>query len=818
MPIMDNDRPTDDDRLDFRAYSRILSSILRTAETPITVGVFGSWGSGKTSLLSMLMKDVAQVPASVGSPVAPVWFNPWQYHRAEDLQRAFILRVLDAFRYKPEESDESASESKTPDEGRTKVEEKLALLEAALHSTVELRVPRKLSFDLTKIGKDTLQEIMALLCDHFPLLAATGILMRSAKRIVECTQGRDYDPAKMDNVITREIVVLLRKQLRTFDEFHAAFAELVELRVENAQGRMFVFVDDLDRCLPEQALEILEAIKLFFDAKGCVFVIGMDRDVVAQGIEFHYKHLALTDGVIRSDLIPTGDSYLQKMIQLPFYLPPLSTERVEKYIKGKVAEAEPLPACGPRLFALGLPPNPRQVNLALNSYRLFRAIAEQRIAGGTLQQIAWPLLIKTVIIQTQAEFKDFYQAWQVNSTLISQLEAVYRQTQSHGPSIADSAVPAASAPIASGMDPQLGQSELLSKFQKTDTAANRRLRNLLSEGREWTADTPAEERELFQGLAPSQIRDYIYLVSTEGTTEHLVETTDKTIESLLSGDPARVKDAVAAILESEATKSYRDYLQRALASISEGGMGLATASRIQAGNALAYLGDNRQGVADPPKMLPIAGGEFLFGRDKEKRKLRSGFEISMYPITNAQYQAFINDSEGYPVPGVPDPEPFERPYCWDPQKRVYPEGRMNHPVVLVSLDDAKAYCAWLSKRGGGQYSLPTEEQWERAARGIDGREYPWEGGFSGDKSNTAEGRAGGTTAVGSYPDGASADGMLDCAGNVWEWTSTQTQDRYQCCGGSWAGDQDQAKCWTRKAFFKELRLNVLGFRVVRNAA
>ncbi|OGG48432.1 MAG: hypothetical protein A3F84_14700 [Candidatus Handelsmanbacteria bacterium RIFCSPLOWO2_12_FULL_64_10] len=91
-----------------------------------------------------------------------------------------------------------------------------------------------------------------------------------------------------------------------------------------------------------------------------------------------------------------------------------------------------------------------------------------------------------------------------------------------------------------------------------------------------------------------------------------------------------------------------------------------------------------------------------------------------------------------------------------------------HPVVGVSWEDAKAYCEWAGKR------LPTEEEWQQACQGRDGREYPWGNGFGSGRANIEGFREGflQTAPVGSYPNGASPYGAMDMAGNVWEWTSS----------------------------------------------
>jgi formylglycine-generating enzyme required for sulfatase activity len=108
------------------------------------------------------------------------------------------------------------------------------------------------------------------------------------------------------------------------------------------------------------------------------------------------------------------------------------------------------------------------------------------------------------------------------------------------------------------------------------------------------------------------------------------------------------------------------------------------------------------------------------------------------------------------------------PYNWS--GKTPPKGKENHPVGLVSWHDARAYCKWLSEVTGKLYRLPSEAEWEKAARGTDGRIYPWGNRWKKKRCNTEEGVEWETTPVDAYPSGASPYGCLDMAGNMWEWT------------------------------------------------
>jgi formylglycine-generating enzyme required for sulfatase activity len=180
-------------------------------------------------------------------------------------------------------------------------------------------------------------------------------------------------------------------------------------------------------------------------------------------------------------------------------------------------------------------------------------------------------------------------------------------------------------------------------------------------------------------------------------------------------------------------------------------------------------------------MVLIPAGEFTMGSDpgldqaavddEQPQHTLSlpDYYLSKTLVTNAQYAAFVQ-ATGHRVP-----------YHWRGGKP--PRGEEEHPAVNVSWHDAMAYCSWLAEATGKLYRLPSEAEWEKGARGSDGRIYPWGSQWDAARCNSREAGKGdtvavlgiykgSTTAVGAYPDGASPYGLLDMAGNVWEWTSS----------------------------------------------
>ena len=166
----------------------------------------------------------------------------------------------------------------------------------------------------------------------------------------------------------------------------------------------------------------------------------------------------------------------------------------------------------------------------------------------------------------------------------------------------------------------------------------------------------------------------------------------------------------------------------------------------------------------PNEMILIPEGEFIRGTNERlpdegprHKKTTKAFYIDKYEVTNFQYKKFIDDTSRR------SPRHF--------RNRTFPEGKVDHPVIYTSWTDAKDYCNWAGKR------LPTDIEWEKAARGVDGREYPWGNKFDIKNANMPLrweriGQFGDTTPVGSFKEGVSPYGLHDMTGNVWEWTSS----------------------------------------------
>jgi formylglycine-generating enzyme required for sulfatase activity len=276
---------------------------------------------------------------------------------------------------------------------------------------------------------------------------------------------------------------------------------------------------------------------------------------------------------------------------------------------------------------------------------------------------------------------------------------------------------------------------------------------------------------------------------------------------------------------------------------------LSPRERAGAGSTLSSIGDER----NLEEMVLVPAGSFLMGTKPEqvepqvaitfdwykrnapnstvteddfRRWIQSelpqyevtlpAFRISKYPVTNHQYAQFVAATGHRP------------PQHW--RSDTPPPELLNHPVVYVDWHDANAYCAWVSKQRGAIVRLPTEAEWEKAARGSDGRAYPWGNEFDADRCNMFETRIQSTSTVGIFPSGNSPYGVADMAGNVWEWTSSQYRDypyqpddgreeptsdaRRTLRGGAFYDYEVNVRCAFRYFSYPTSWFDFVGFRVL----
>jgi hypothetical protein len=302
----------EEDDFEFSPFVEILGDIINdTKILPFTVGIFGEWGSGKTSLLKLLQKWLEKMG------FITVWFNPWKYDNKEELWAALIRSIL------------LEIHAQTPDK------ELKEAVWALLRSASWITFKKGISF------------------------ATKGLV---SERNIE----------KMKNAVVNQSKI----EHEFLNKFENKFSDAVKAYVGDT-GKLIIFIDDLDRCIPENAITVLESLKLYLDNSLCVFVLGMDRTIVEVGIRHRYG----------KEINISGREYLEKIVQLPFFLPPVQFGKLQETLISQ-SDAASYPPEIWSLIRYGLGGNPRKAKRFVNSFYLAQeALKRPEIIGETLVPI-----------------------------------------------------------------------------------------------------------------------------------------------------------------------------------------------------------------------------------------------------------------------------------------------------------------------------------------------------------------------------------------------------------------------------------------------
>lgn len=766
-----SDQPARDDALHFEPYVRTLADIIAdpSTQTPLTIGVFGDWGRGKTSLMRMVERDLVEGQVEDGFTVAPVWFNAWLYSRDEALWRALIARVVQAVLGFPGLDEATAVE--------------LRRLETRLYA------PER--YESGQIALPT-GSLPGLEGATLPALTALELLRRRAVR-----DGDEKAEASLAEIIAdveASQTLTRRDHLVALDDFRLQFERLSHEHIE-PRGRLVIFVDDLDRCLPEAAVEVLEAIKLFLDVPGIVFVLGVDQSVLEEGIRVRYgqrygREMEALDGA----------RYLEKIIQIPLNLPQLQSRDIEGYVTDLAAGLLPDVRCE-RVFAVGLEPNPRRIKRTLNVFLLLWRLSQNQ---PDLRRVIRPVrLAKIVVIQQY--HRDLFTLLAQGPHYLPDLERRLRE-------MAKLPAEEREVQIRMGLGTGTGSGEGPTAGPLQAYLGRSLLRALL------TCTDEDEEDANFADLKPDQVAAYLFLTRTTTPEE----------EGLIKKAPARKMASGAARPEGAEAAEPVHVLEPQMVTVPAGPFLMGTTKQEVGLLLKEFKGSKQEDFAaeQPHHTLDLPE-----------------FQIARYPVTNADFARFIDDG-GY---GKRD---YWTQAGWEWKEKVgraQPElwqgGNFSapaQPVVGVTWYEAVAYCNWLAARTGKPYRLPSEAEWEKAASwdaGAEGRppgkrRFPW-----GEQAPTPEfcnfgKNQGRPTPVGQYsPQGDSPCGCADMAGNVLEWCSTKWAEYYQddgrradddlegeaprvVRGGSWANDAVWCRSSAARRLDPRLRSNSSGFRCV----
>ncbi|MBF8276237.1 MAG: hypothetical protein HW390_1310 [Candidatus Brocadiaceae bacterium] len=324
-----------EDLLGFDKYIEALGKMVTHEgfKTPFCIGIFGKWGSGKTSFMRLLEKRLS---ASGSKPfIVPVWFNPWRYQKEEHLIIPFLKTIEIAIKRRFEKIEKETDKNNPLLSGLQKIRGKLKDVSAAI------------AYGTTFDAK----------------LGGVGIAFDTAKAV-----------AREESLSQRRIDEAKRLSEKLTSLYYDIVRELEDV-IDEKSFRIAVFIDDLDRCLPEKAVELLEAIKLFLDIAGYLFVIGVDREVVKKGISYRYQFFEHRDEKEKEGLVISPDDYLDKMIQLPLELPVIEHGRKRKFIEALLDDSVEFKKHADIIEA-GVGDNPRTLKRFVNLLAFTVTLAE----------------------------------------------------------------------------------------------------------------------------------------------------------------------------------------------------------------------------------------------------------------------------------------------------------------------------------------------------------------------------------------------------------------------------------------------------------
>jgi formylglycine-generating enzyme required for sulfatase activity/tRNA A37 threonylcarbamoyladenosine biosynthesis protein TsaE len=691
-----------------------------TTRTPLTIGISGAWGSGKTTLLQCIQEQLASCDGkktpSFANPdesakdfrkCKTVWFDAWKYNDDNEILAALVRVILNAMH------------------------------KDGLFATIlaEWEDPRQPKYDWVGMFLNAFQ-------------IKFGGLGAGLEFKLDPKAHEQESPFKTHTAF--------------FDQFSDAFVRLMALwvhhtgnveKINEKTGVLVVYIDDLDRCLPEKTVQVLEAVKLFLDKDGCIFVLGAHTEVVQKAVMKIYADAGLSP--------ENASDYLEKIIQLRFELPPLDEDQMGKYVTEQGLPPEALESW--ETVVAGAEINPRKVKTFLNDLNL-----------------TWALLINTGQAQ-DVERADFTR-WQV---LMRAAPDPFKKTVYE---IDD--VDLRFQFIQRALTWQNGDSQAAEYFREYEkySRLKRTLKKIHAFGPRFNAKT---------------LDAFIHL-----TAPPKPPVPEKIPAEL---KPAEAKGVLEALEEAHITTQ-----------------GEVTPEKERRPDALpSRLGERIFGGV---RFMPVPRGRLLMGSrddntlayDQEKPlhtvEVPQDYWLARFPVTNEQYAKFIKDTK---------------------QKHQWVDGwekKLDHPVVNITWHAALAYCNWLNQTrreelpAGYIFRLPTEAEWEKAARGEFGYEWPWGNDFDPAKCNSDEGKKGGTTPVGAYsPHGDSPYGCADMVGNVWEWTHSsykpypykiddgrenpKTATTRVLRGGSFNTKRGDARCANRLGYGPLIWGDGYGFRV-----
>jgi energy-coupling factor transporter ATP-binding protein EcfA2 len=371
-----------EDRFGYMTYARALAGQILDADTPLTIAIHGPWGSGKTSLMHLL-EGIIQKRQSSSKKIYSLWIDAWTLSNQDEVWQAFLQVLL---------------------------------------NEVNRRLPIWQRIDWRNLFKQMVTNSYRLILSITPVIVGTIYGTKNANW--EDVLQVMAHPTSADSLAAvtgafasyglflwtivkpavekgKQIIQIDLKGMMKFSSFAVQISELMKLRsrfdtmvsaLVGKNGRIVVFIDDLDRCRPDKVVNVLEAVKLFANSKGCVYVLGIDQDIVRESIQDQYQY---------SDP-RAADDYISKIIQIPFYLPPLDSTKVIEFISDYYPELQKQYPSAAEVFSTGLERNPRKVKRGLNIFRTQLELTQERFHSWDIDTlIDRELLAKMIVLKNR---------------------------------------------------------------------------------------------------------------------------------------------------------------------------------------------------------------------------------------------------------------------------------------------------------------------------------------------------------------------------------------------------------------------------------
>jgi formylglycine-generating enzyme required for sulfatase activity len=343
---------SDMDQIGYDEYSEGLVEMIRSVgakgeKGSFTIGIFGQWGQGKTSMLRQIEKKLNEIETTDKKEILTVWFNPWQFTGEEHIIIPFfhtLVSYLEEFKEK---------KGKSISQRFTDFLKELAHVPVALAYGMEGKIKIPLLLETTFKMKDVIDDA------------------RNKKEEIE----KKSEPE-------------MKKLVNKYESMYYRLISRLQAASNELDLKIVVFIDDLDRCLPEKSVELLEGLKVLLDLSGFVFVIAVAREVIEQGIRVRYKELYSNDAGSSTFL---EQDYLDKIIQFPFALPPPDLDRLKSMVDNYLKD---LAGAKPYLETIqkSLGTNPRSLKRCINNLSYTFWVAKRK---GEFQP---ELLIKMTMI------------------------------------------------------------------------------------------------------------------------------------------------------------------------------------------------------------------------------------------------------------------------------------------------------------------------------------------------------------------------------------------------------------------------------------